>query len=115
MQELAELLTNRQNVAMQTEIILMLLLFLLPLYKLKKTKGVIVTWTLMFAAFLYLHQTLVAFVVAGFYMIAIFFLLYPTVMSFVPGRKKERLGRTPEPSRFTCSSKVLPFRRRSRP
>ena len=91
MQELAELLTNRQNVAMQTEIILMLLLFLLPLYKLKKTKGVIVTWTLMFAAFLYLHQTLVAFVVAGFYMVAIFFLLYPTVMSFVPGRKKERL------------------------
>lgn len=91
MEELTALITNEANVSMQIEIILMLLLFLLPLYKVKKTGSVVTIWAILFAVFLYLHQALVAFTVAGFYMIAVFFLLYPTVMSFVPGRNSENL------------------------
>ena len=87
MQEIAELITNEANVSMQIEIALMLLLFLLPLFRLKKNGSFAVWWGLLFTVFLYLHRTILPFIVSGIYIFGIFFLLYPTVSSLVSGKR----------------------------
>ncbi|MDO4266599.1 MAG: hypothetical protein Q4C63_09100 [Eubacteriales bacterium] len=67
MKQLLDLLTWEPNLRMQYELLLMLVLFLAPAAFLKNTKRLLITWGLIFAAFLLLHGSFFPFVLAGAY------------------------------------------------